>query len=117
MNSRPCFGRWKTNGWRCSVPSAPFPGTEAVVPLTDGLMLLEEGRSQHNCVATYARLISAGREYIYRVLAPERATLSIVQVAPGQWRVGQLFAAMNKPVSGQTVAEIGRWMLENSITL
>ena len=98
-------------------PPPPIPGTESVIPLTDGAMLLEEGRSQHNCVVTYASLVVEGRVYIYRVLAPERATLSIVQVAPGHWRIGQLLAGMNKPVASQTLAAVQQWLLGESITL
>jgi hypothetical protein len=59
-------------------PPPPVAGTAAIVPLRDALDLVAEGREQHNCVASYERLARRGDVALYKVMAPERATLSVV---------------------------------------
>ena len=54
-------------------PSSPTD----IVALTEPRDLLVEGLRQHNCVASYAPAVARGDTYVYRVLAPERATLAI----------------------------------------
>ena len=60
-------------------PQPPFPGTKDIVPLTSAAELRAEGKEQENCVATYEWQVRLGSTYIYRVMGPERATLSIVR--------------------------------------
>jgi hypothetical protein len=79
-------------------PSPPFAGTESIKPIMTPDELFLEGREMKHCAAIYAPLVADGSEFIYRVLAPVRATLSIVH-DEGQWHRSQLFQACNKPVA------------------
>lgn len=90
-------------------PAPPIPGHDGIVPLTAPEMLLEEGRAQQNCVASYFRRVADGGEFIYRVLAPERATLQVVRTKQG-WQMGQLSGVRNRAVSDSTRAAVLRWM-------
>lgn len=92
------------------LPTPPVKGTTEIVPLRSGAALREEGEMQHNCVGGYAGAVRARRTYIYRVLAPERATLSIVRGGGGEWIIGQLKAAFNKPVKDETVKAVEDWL-------
>jgi hypothetical protein len=96
-------------------PKPPVPATVDIVPLRTRSELLVEGEQQHNCVATYAKRVQARKTYIYRVLRPERATLSIVQGPGGAWRRGELLAAGNTPVRPETEAAVDSWLETFSI--
>jgi hypothetical protein len=76
-------------------------------------MLLEEGRRQHNCVRSYAGEVAMGRMAIYRVLQPERATLSLAKRA-GCWRVDQLKGPCNRPVQPATRRAVLDWFTAES---
>jgi hypothetical protein len=54
--------------------------------------------------------VRRGGLYIYRVLAPERATLAIARNRAGAWRVSELKAAANHPPANSTVAAIRTWL-------
>ena len=71
----------KMGGPSAFFPSPPLPGNEHIIPLTTPEQLELEGRLQRNCVGSYAPRVRARQTYIYRVLEPERATLSIVRSA------------------------------------
>lgn len=100
----------------CKVPKPPVPGTETIVPLNTPLRIQKEGTEQHNCVASYAPRIERGGVYVYKVLAPERATLEIVRDAGGTWRMGQLRADRNRPVSAETERTVEAWLETNSVS-
>lgn len=99
----------------CRFPRPPVPGTASIVPIRTPSELIEEGEKQHHCVATYAARVQARSTYIYRVMRPQRATLSIVPGPGGTWRRGNLLAAHNGPVGRETKAAVDRWLWENSI--
>lgn len=90
-------------------PPPPVPGTETIVPLLRAVDLVEEGRRQHNCIATYARRVRAGTCFVYRVLAPTRSTLTLVR-RRGLWTLGDLLAARNRPVSLATENAVDLWL-------
>ena len=90
-------------------PRPPIPGTADIVPLRAPRALIDEGRRQDNCVATYAERVAAGDTFIYRVLRPERATLSIVRISGG-WHLGELQCAHNRPVSHGTRRAVEAWL-------
>ena len=52
----------------------------------------------NHCVASYLRQIVSSQIFVYRVVAPVRATLSIAKTAGGNWRLDQLFGHSNRPV-------------------
>lgn len=82
-------------------PPPPFPGTEAIRPLTDSAALYREGIEMQHCVGSYAYRVMAGYCYIYQVLAPIRATLEIEQGAQLNWVPGSLFQKRNEAVSDE----------------
>ena len=74
------------------------------------MALLKEGQQQHNCVGGYIERVRSGRCYIYRVLQPERATLSIIKEASGEWDVGELLSSCNKKVRPRTETAVNDWL-------
>lgn len=82
---------------KASFPVPPIPGTESIVPLTNSDELTKESREQVNCVRTYAYHVAEGHTYIYRILAPERATLSIVRRPDGSWHRSECHRALKLP--------------------
>jgi hypothetical protein len=97
-------------------PQPPLPGTADIVPLTSEAFLLAEGRGQHNCVGSYCNKVRGGSTYIYKVLRPQRATLSIVRGADGAWRIDELKAAHNVSVRRETRAAVSRWLYLQSMS-
>ena len=95
----------------------PVPGTEDIEPLTDAGQLLEEGRAQRNCVGGYAPRVAGGKVFIYRVLRPERATLSLRLGSDGEWGIGQLLRACNQKVSPATTLAVLRWLARESVSI
>lgn len=93
-------------------PDPPLAGTQTIQAILTAEGLIEEGRLQFHCVAAYANHVRAGRMYVYRVLAPQRATLSIVKGPCGQWVIGQLRLQKNLLCNGATVKHVTNW-LEN----
>lgn len=92
------------------LPAPPVTGTDAITPLQTAAELVAEGRRQHHCVATYlTRVAVRGSHYVYRVDRPERCTLSLVSTAGG-WRIGELRAAWNRPVSPETWTAVTEWL-------
>lgn len=95
----------------------PIPGTADIIPLTTRVQLRTEGRMQSNCVGTYHRRVQSGSTAIYRVLRPERATLSIVLGPDGFWHRSELLACRNSPVSPLTVTAIDKWLAQYSFSV
>ena len=91
-------------------PRPPLPGTPEIVPLRTPVDLVEEGASQTNCVATYIPRVAAGEVYIYRVLRPERATLSLMPGPDGVWEIDQLLLASNRHVGVVTEQFVQAWL-------
>ena len=64
-----------------------------------------------HCVASYDRRVMRGECVVYRVTAPERATLSIEWSAPRRaWTIEQLLGPENRPVVPATQAAVQRWL-------
>ena len=95
----------------------PVPGTEDIEPLTDAGQLLEEGRAQRNCVGGYGPRVAGGKVFIYRVLRPERATLSLRLGVEGEWEIQQLLRACNQPVSPMTLHAVQSWLARESVSI
>ncbi len=100
-----------------SLPAPPLPATPSIVPLTTRAELKAEGEAQQNCVASYWRRVRTGEIAIYRVLSPERATLSIVRGPDGFWRRSELKAARNREVSALTRAVVDDWLKQYSYSV
>jgi len=92
------------------VPPPPFPGIPGVIePLRSAGDYHEEGLAMRNCVRSQLREAMRGRLALYRVLQPERATLSLERVE-GRWRLGDLLAVGNSSVARRTREEVDRWL-------
>ena len=92
--------------------SPPIPGIPGrIEPVTSAPGLVDEGEEQGNCVASYATRVSEGHTFIYRVLYPERATLSIVIKTPfGGWEIGELETRFNTDASPETEDYVQAWL-------
>lgn len=93
------------------LPPPPVRGTDTIVPLTTPGDVLEEGRAMHHCVFSYLADVARGATYMYRVLEPERATVSLVRRG-ALWEVGQIAGIANAKVQAGTVAAIDGWLSE-----
>jgi hypothetical protein len=99
----------------CVFPRPPLPGAaNCIIPLRTPADLLEEGDAQDNCVATYAKRVEDGDVFIYRVLFPERATLSVVRGENGTWERGELKTARNASVSPATERAVEEWLMQHT---
>jgi hypothetical protein len=94
----------------CRFPRPPVAGTASIVPLRTPRDLVIEGEQQHNCVATYARWVERSEVFVYRVVAPQRATLSLRRQPDGSWGISELLAACNRRVSWQTRHAVEDWL-------
>jgi len=101
----------------CKIPRPPLPGTDSIIPLSSISQLKKEGSDQRNCVGSYARRVSKRKTYIYKVLAPERATLAIVKTSGGTWRIGELRCAGNTDVKAQTRKAVQACLASHSMAV
>ena len=99
------------------LPHPPLRGTETIVPILTVGDLVQEGRMQKNCVATYAELIRKRSTFIYRVLFPERATLSILRGSDGDWQIGELKGSGNAKVSTSTRTAVESWLDQSAFAV
>lgn len=95
----------------------PIPGTLDIIPLQTPEALLIEGIHQDNCVGSFDKVVRSGKQYIYKVLRPERATLAIKQGLGGHWDCSQLLGARNHPVKAATHRAIAAWLAQHSISV
>jgi hypothetical protein len=91
-------------------PPPPIPGTERILALDSPDLLIDEGRKQRHCVAIKAEEVASGQMYVYRILGPERATLSIIRTGAG-WEFGELCGPGNRPVAERTKQFVRNWFL------
>ncbi len=94
-------------------PEPPFPGTKIIEPIKSPLELLQEGETQHNCAATYTERVADGKAYLYRVVAPERATVCVLR-RRRKWVLSEIKASCNRPVKFETAKAVTGWFIEAS---
>ena len=92
--------------------SPPLPGiADRIEPITSAASLVDEGEAQGNCVASYAPRVRDGNTFIYRVLHPERSTLSLVRSSPfAEWKIGELEGRYNTDASQETEDYVQAWL-------
>ena len=71
---------------QATFPLPPFCGTPDIVPIRTAEALAEEARFMRHCANVFREQIIAGEAYLYQVLAPVRATLSICKTNEGWCR-------------------------------
>jgi hypothetical protein len=92
-------------------PEPPPSGTPTIEPLTSPEALLQEGREMQHCVGSYDDHVGRGTCAVYRVLQPERATLSLAwRPSLGAWQIEQLRGIRNHPVGPATEAAVRHWL-------
>lgn len=108
---------WSTlAGPSTGFPVPPLPGTAAIVALDHPRLIVEEGEQQRNCAGSYVARVRRGGLYIYRVLEPSRATLSILK-RDGRWRVDQLEGPRSSPVPPETRKAVLVWLRDAQVGL
>lgn len=95
-------------------PEPPLPGNDAIIPITTVPELAEEGRVQHNCVASHARRVRDSQFYIYRVVRPERCTLALLH-RDNEWEIFELKRGSNLYPSAETVRAVSAWFYANKM--
>ncbi len=105
----------RDNGWDGVIrfPPPPVEGTEDIIPLTIAEQLAEEGRQQKNCVSSYARSVRDGDIYIYRMLSPQRATLSL-RHRRGGWILSEIKGKCNRTVTRETIKAVEDWLMHET---
>jgi hypothetical protein len=95
-------------------PHPPVSGIPNIIPLTRSHELIEEGIYQKNCAADYIEKVAISRDvYIYKVLFPERCTLSLEKNG-NQWKIGQIARACNGLASEETLSYVKKWLKDNT---
>jgi hypothetical protein len=89
-------------------PPPPFPGTADILPLTTAADLVQEGEEMRHCVAIYGPRVRAGECYVYRVLRPTRATVSLVRQGR-RWEMEQVAGIANADVPDEILEAVRRW--------
>ena len=96
-------------------PSPPVEGTDTIIALTSVKDLLSEGFQQQNCAARFIDSIALGNQfYVYRVLEPERCTVSL-RKNKDEWQIDELEKAGNQPVSEYTEKVIKLWLVTHQL--
>lgn len=77
--------------------------------------LLDEAKQQHNCVASYAELISRGKSFIYflrQKSAPNKSFVTVeIEIAENMPYIRQKYMAFNRPVRNKAATEfLNRWL-------
>lgn len=104
------FAQSRAENAAVKFPPPPLPGTREIEPITKAKELLKEGIDQRHCAASYDKRVSSGNVYLYRILHPERATLSIRREGI-IWTIDQLKGFANKSVLPETVKHVQRWLV------
>lgn len=99
------------------LPQPPLADSQTIKAIRSIGELVTEGREQNHCAATYVESIRAGRVFIYKVIQPERATLSIVRSPSGEWALQQLRGHSNVPVKMATLAHVKKWIENRPIKI
>jgi hypothetical protein len=90
-------------------PAPPFPGTNFIIPLDTPVALAQEGCEMRHCVGSYIDAVARGSRFVYRVMAPERATV-MLRRRGGGWALDEIQCAANRPPSDATVRATREWL-------
>ena len=82
-------------------PDSPLDMPLNFQPLTSAQELFLEGNEQNNCIRRYIERVLSRRWYVYKLSAPERATIA-VKVINGRWQLNEIKGASNEQVHWDT---------------
>ena len=97
-------------------PEPPLPGTQNIVPITSGPELQEESQAMGHCVVSLIPDILNGDLFVYRIVAPERATVALALTTtaeqPGttRWSFNEIQGPNNCEVTPETFNHVTRWL-------
>jgi hypothetical protein len=92
-------------------PPHPFPGNDWIEPLRTKEDFDLESRQQSHCVRSEFHKYRGKARYYYRILSPERATVSIYR-RQNHWRIAQIRLKNNGKVRPETRDMVRAWMKE-----
>ena len=90
-------------------PKPPLASINGIEPLCSWLELLEEGAAMRHCVGSYDGPVALGEVFIYRMVQPERLTISL-EYQNNSWVVGEVRGVCNSNPSEGTLEWIRRWV-------
>lgn len=93
----------------------PLEGTPTIQPIVGASALVQEGIEQNNCVGSYVDAVRSGRIFIYRVMAPERATLAIMRGPACYWVINELKLRSNVEAGLATLKHVTDWLENRAI--
>jgi hypothetical protein len=93
-----------------ALPDPPLPGIPGVIePLRTVRDVHQEGERMRHCVRTYLPHALQRRVALYRVLRPQRATLSLVPRGR-RWHLDELWLCANATPSWECFASVKQWL-------
>jgi PcfJ-like protein len=90
-------------------PAPPLAAIDGIEPLNSWLALLEEGATMHHCVGSYDIPVALREVFIYRMLEPERLTISL-EHHNDRWVVGEVRGYCNANPSVGALESVRRWV-------
>ena len=90
-------------------PAPPVEANGKIFPIETLEDLRAEGRLMHHCVAVYEGAVAQGESYIYRMIAPERATIEL-KLTGHTAQLCQVTLAYNERPSAVTIKAVERWL-------
>lgn len=94
-------------------PDSPYVGTDTIIPINTLDELLKEEETMLMRVTDRAHRIAEGMEYVYRVFAPVRGTLSIEKDDMGIWKYSNMLRRRSFDVDAHIASAVFR-LLTNS---
>lgn len=106
------FNRHQINTQKNTIyPTCALEESDTIIQIKTAYELMQEGTEMAHCVASYHKRVLNNEYFVFKVLAPERATLGLHFVR-GQLRIDQLRLKRNAKPSKET-EETVYWWLEN----
>ncbi|WP_417514720.1 PcfJ domain-containing protein [Marinobacter sp.] len=90
-------------------PAPPIPAIDGIEPLVSWLELLNEGSSMHHCVGSYDTFVALGEVFVYRMMKPERLTISL-EHRNNTWVIGEVRGIRNANPSPEALDIVRRWV-------
>jgi len=97
-------------------PSSPLIDSDSIRHIKNTKELAAESAYMNHCVASYAKAAINKKYYLYRVLSPERATLSLTR-KKGKWLIDQLKCKNDRDASITTFEHVNQWLGSQSKTI
>jgi len=97
--------------WFDGYGPSSLPGNANLIALRTYQALFLEAHQQHNCATSYHYEIQDNQYAIFRLMAPERATLGLeFNEKKQRYKIDQLLMQDNQPVSATTRQWVKRWL-------